>query len=86
MITVKLIQHNVLEERHELTKLLRMDMFEMRARFSTIKVVHTLMGRMFGLVEAYYRLGIIDLHARMLYIQIITDAAWKREEELINEI
>lgn len=81
----KLIQHNIPEERHELTKLLRLDMFEMK-RASTIKVVHTFMGRMFGLVEAYYKLGIIDLHARVLYIQIIADAAWKREEDFINEV
>lgn len=82
----KLIRHNIPEERHELTKLLKLDMFEMMNRASTIKVVHVLMGRMFGLVEAYHRLGIIDLHARILYIQIIADAAWKREEDFINEV
>ena len=53
---------------------------------NNIKMVHYYEGRMMGLTEAYRQLGIIDMKARERYIRIIVDAAWNKEEAIINEI
>lgn len=82
---IKLIQHNIPEERHELTKLLRLDLFEMK-RARTTYVINIFEGRLYGLIAAYQKLGIIDMRARSKYIEIIASAAYKRKEELAYEV
>lgn len=75
----KLIRHNIPEERHNLTKQLRRDMFDMKKAPKSSAVINYYEGRMLGMVEAYLQLGIIDYKAHQRYINIIVDAAWKME-------
>lgn len=82
---IKLIQHNILEERHYLTKLLRLDMYEM-SRVRRICMVEYYKGRLLGMVAAYLTLGFIDRTAHFRYIDIIFAAADKRMEEIENEV
>ena len=81
----KIMQLHISLERHLLTKLLKQIMNDLKTT-RNIKIVHYLEGRMFGLVEAYHVIGIIDTYARMRYISIITDVAWRQEEVIINEV
>lgn len=81
----KLIQHNIPEERHYLTKLLKLDLFEMK-RARTTYLLNLFEGRLYGLIAAYQVLGIIDMTARSRYIEIIAQHAYKRKEELANEV
>lgn len=81
----KLIQHNIPEERHYLTRLLKLDLFEMK-RARTTYLLNLFEGRLYGLIAAYQVLGIIDMTARSRYIEIIASYAYKRKEELANEV
>ena len=81
----KLIQHNIPEERHELTKQLRLDLYELKHAKSPM-MAEFFEGRLFGTAAAYNQLGIIDSVARQKYIMIIANAACKRLEEIANEI
>lgn len=78
---IKLIQHNIPEEQHNLTKLLKLDMFDMMC-CRNMKTIEFYEGRMLGFTAAYFQLGIIDLTARRRYIDIIVNAAYKRRKEI----
>lgn len=78
---IKLIQHNIPEERHNLTRLLRLDMHDMKSAPPSRAMINYYEGRMLGMVAAYLQLGIIDHLAHCRYIVIIVDSAWKLERE-----
>ncbi len=79
---IKLIQHNIPEERHNLTKLLKLDMFDMM-RCRNMKTIEFYEDRMLGFTAAYFQLGMINLAAYRRYIDIIVNAAFKRREEIV---
>lgn len=80
MAYVKLIQHDVLKERHELTSLLRRDMANMKIAYGGN--IDYYKGRMMGIINAYNAMGIIGTYARMRYINIINNASFKRWAEV----
>ncbi len=81
MYISKMIMHDVILERHELTKQLRLDMFDMKKSPKSRAMINYYEGRMLGMVAAYLHLGIIDYLAHQRYINIIVDAAWEMERE-----
>lgn len=81
----KILHHNIYKERHELTKQLRLDMFDMK-NAKTKGIVDYYEGRMLGMTAAYWWLGFIDMKARNRYIEIIVEATFKRRREIFNEV
>lgn len=81
MAYAKLIQHDVLKERHNLTRLLKLEMYELKIAVEP-EVINFHSSRMYGMVAAYWELRIINSRARVRYINLIGYNVIKRHREV----
>lgn len=70
--------------RHDLTRLLKLDMYEVK-NAEEPELISFYSGRMYGMVAAYWQMGMIDMCARVRYINLISANVIKQHKRLLYE-